>query len=109
MQFKVKSIGVVIMWPGELQAYGLALLGVGLAGHRGTEEKDAENTEQNDEFEDDQPDERTAPSLVLEAFPIEIPYFMEQPCHPIPFCKYKNSFSDFFIILPTLHKTLSSP
>ena len=93
------------MWSGKLQAYFLALFGIGLAGHRRTEEKDPEDGEKDEEFEDDKPDERTAPCLVFEAFPIEIPYFMEQPCHPIPFCKYNNSFSDFFSILPTVHKT----
>ena len=79
------------MWSGKLPAYGLALFGIGLAGHRRTEEKDPEDSEKDEEFEDDKPDERTAPSLVFEAFQIEIPYFAEQPCHPIPFCKYNNN------------------
>ena len=93
------------MWSGKLPSYGLALFGIGLAGQCRTEEKDAENGEKDEEFEDDQPNKRTAPCLVFEAFPIEIPNLMEQHCHPIPFCKYKNSFSDFFIILPSVHKT----
>ena len=103
MVFQVKSSGVISVWSGKLPSYGLALLGIGLAGHRRTEEEDPEDGEKDEELEDDQPDERTAPSLVFEAFPIEIPNFMEQPCHSIPFCKYKNSFSVFFIILPSVH------
>ena len=91
------------MWSGKLQAYGLALFGIGLAGHRRTEEKEPENGEKDEEFEDDQPDERTTPSLVLEALTIEFPNFVEQPCHSIPFCKYRNSFSVFFIILASVH------
>ena len=65
------------VWSGKSQAYGLALFGIGLAGHRRTEEEYAEDGEKDDELEDDEPDERTTPGLVFKTIPIESPNFME--------------------------------
>jgi hypothetical protein len=62
-------------------ADGFALLGVGLAGHRGAEEEDAEDGEKEEELQDDEPDERAAPGLVSETIPVEMPYFFGQSSH----------------------------
>ena len=88
------------MWSGKLPAYGLALFGIGLAGHRRTEEKDPEDGEKDEEFEDDKPDERTAPGLVLEAIPVEKPNFFSPSHHLFAVSyKYSNIFPDFLLSL----------
>jgi hypothetical protein len=65
----------------EVVADGFALLGVGLAGHRGAEEEYPEDGEKDEELQDDKPDEWAAPGLVPETIPIEMPYFFCQSSH----------------------------
>jgi hypothetical protein len=65
----------------EVVADGFAFLGVGLSGHRRAEEKDPEDGEKDEEFQDDEPDERTAPGLVAETIPVEKPDFFSQTRH----------------------------
>jgi hypothetical protein len=84
---------------------GLALLGVGQSGQGRAEEENLEDGEEDEEFQDDQPDERTAPSLILEAIPVKMPNFFQHCGPPFPVLgKYSNSFSDIFIILPIVHE-----
>jgi hypothetical protein len=70
-----------IVVPGQVLPHGFALLGIGHAFHRRMEEEDPEDSEQDEEFKDNEPDERTAPGLVSETIPVEKPDFFEFSGH----------------------------
>jgi hypothetical protein len=81
---KVICISVCVV-SGQVFAYGLALLGIRLSGHRRPEKEDPQDGEKEEELEDDQPDERTAPGLVFKAIPVKAPNFFKQSGHLFPF------------------------